>query len=94
MAVVAGDSKAALDAALRARRMPASRLSDATLGPVRESLGSVLALRGDSIRARTLLDETVRWYERRSERTGVEHAAEALMWLGRTRRACERCSTT
>ena len=48
---------------------------------VRESLGSVLALRGDSSAPR-LLDEAVRWYERRPERTGAEYAAEALMWLG------------
>ena len=42
----------------------------------------MLALRGDSVSARPLLDEAVRWYERRPERIGAEYAAEALMWLG------------
>ena len=82
MAVVAGDTHAALEAALKARRVPATQLSEATLVAVRESLGSVLALRGDSVRARPLLDGAVRWYEHQPRRSGAEFAAEALMWLG------------
>ena len=82
MAVVAGDTHAALEAALKARRVPAAQLSEATLVAVRESLGSVLALRGDSVRARALLEGAVRWYEHQPRRSGAEYAAEALMWLG------------
>ena len=81
-AIVVGDVAGALADARRAALFPATRLSEATRISVQESLGFVMALRGDTAHARRHLIDAANWYERQPERLGAEYVAEALMWLG------------
>ena len=85
-AIVVGDLAAAQDAALRAHEIAAHRPSRETLMSARETLGFVMALRGESAQAHRLLGEVVGWYERQPDRAGAEYPAEALIWLGEHQR--------
>src|SRR4051812_15223616 len=86
VAVVAGDTAGALAAVERAAE-DLERLPEPTAIAVRESLGTVLALRGETAAARVELEAVAAWHEAHPEQPGAEYVAQALLWLGEHARA-------
>jgi DNA-binding CsgD family transcriptional regulator len=80
-AVAAGDTGAALTRARRAAALLPGA-SDATACTVRETLGTVLVLRGQPAEGAPLLREAAAFFEREGELPGRDYVAQALLWIG------------
>ncbi|HKG65344.1 MAG TPA: AAA family ATPase [Solirubrobacteraceae bacterium] len=79
--IAAGDTGAALVSARRAAGLLPGA-SEATACTVRETLGTVLVLRGEPAEGAPLLREAAAWFEREGELPGRDYVAQALLWLG------------
>jgi DNA-binding CsgD family transcriptional regulator len=81
-AVAAGNTGAALASARRAAALLAApEVSESTACTVRETLGTVLVLRGEPREGAPLLHEAAAWFERRGELPGRDYVAQALLWV-------------
>ena len=81
-AIAAGDTGSALASARRAAGLLAApELSESTACTVRETLGTVLVLRGEPGEGAPLLREAADWFVRRDELPGRDYVAQALLWV-------------
>lgn len=78
-AIAAGDTGAALAAARRASAL--AGVSEAMLWEVRETLGTVLVLRGETAEGAPLLRDVAAHYERSGELPGRDYVAQSLLWV-------------
>ena len=79
-AIAAGDTAAALTSARRAAALLPG-LTESTACTVRETLGTVLVLRGEPREGAPLLREAAAWFERKGELPGRDYVAQALLWV-------------
>ena len=79
-AIAAGDTGAALASARRAAALLPG-VSESTACTVRETLGTVLVLRGEPGEGAPLLREAAAWFEREGELPGRDYVAQALLWV-------------
>ena len=79
-AIAAGDTGAALTSARRAAAL-IPELPESTACTVRETLGTVLVLRGEPREGAPLLREAAAWFEREGELPGRDYVAQALLWI-------------
>ena len=79
-AIAAGDTGAALASARRAALLLPG-VSESTACTVRETLGTVLVLRGEPGEGAPLLREAAAWFEREGELPGRDYVAQALLWV-------------
>jgi DNA-binding CsgD family transcriptional regulator len=79
-AIAAGDTGAALTSARRAATLLPG-VSESTACTVRETLGTVLVLRGEPREGAPLLREAAAWFEREGELPGRDYVAQALLWI-------------
>ena len=56
-------------------------MSESTACTVRETLGTVLVLRGEAGEGAPLLREAAGWFEREGELPGRDYVAQALLWV-------------
>ena len=81
-AVAAGDTGSALASARRAATLlDHGQLSERTACTVRETLGTVLVLRGDPREGAPLLRAAADWFERRGELPGRDYVSQSLLWI-------------
>ncbi len=81
-AVAAGDTGSALASARRAAALlPGGGVSEPTAWAVRETLGTVLVLRGEPGEGAPLLREAAARFERSGELPGRDYVAQALLWV-------------
>jgi DNA-binding CsgD family transcriptional regulator len=79
-AIAAGDTGGALTSARRAAAL-LPELPESTACTVRETLGTVLVLRGEPREGAPLLREAAAWFEREGELPGRDYVAQALLWI-------------